>query len=1179
MQLLRNVFSCLVLICCSVFAAAQTGTIQGTVTDGSGAVISDAKITATSKQTGASRTAVSSDSGAFSIPTLAVGLYSVTVEKTGFAPVKFNEVSVTVAQIVPLNAKLDVGSVQETVTVSGQIAAPVETESSQVSNLVDSTEVKALPLITRNPYELVLLSPGSSQSNSGLGGFNINGARDRNNNFLLDGVDNNDTSVPGIAGGAIASNPENTEEFRIITNNFNAEYGRNTGAIVDVVTKSGTNSLHLDAYWFGRYKNIGGSRDWFNPGEGPNASPQNPYVRNQFGYSIGGPIRKNKTFFFFNQEFQRFPTAQTASVVVPTPQFLSGKFTWHGVGFSDPNSTTPIPVSVPVDLTPGSPQNQFFAGVFGSSASPGLDPTMQKVFSLYPAATSLNPDGVSGLFFFPDASNQRSYQATAKLDHRFTDNEVLSVRYGYDPTKDPSPFFDATLPNNVGSTAISAIGQGLSVDLTSTLHSTMINSFRFGRNHIIADFSCTGLNTLNSPFPLDQFGHGSEFVMGPFGSLACARDTLLSDGQGRTTGTVSFDDNLSWVKGAHTWKFGAEFRDIHEQGDSNFFQRRQIATNVGTQFGGFDVIGAANTVTPDNPSATLDPSTVNFTSLSDAAGAWFGAVIGDNESQFFNKDGSRRTNDNKFFIQHEYGFYGQDSWKIRTNLTLNLGLRYQFNGVPYEKNGNLSNLYTDPTSFPVVFQLAGPGTGRLLFNNDFSQFEPRVGFSWDPWRDGKTAVRGSFGIFHDRVFGNLFGNSRGNPPFQASYAAQPFETINNALFGAGFFPVQPPNQPFDPSIPDGALQAPQIFPRNFRNPALNSWFFGVQRELPGQLVADIAYVGNNSHHIYRDIDPNPPQPALVAQLLAFCSDPNNSFGCTPATVSGAGNLYSGAEFGSLPFNAVAHNAIGRGSLSAVLVDSGGNANYNSLQLKLTKRLQHGLQIQGSYTWSHAIDDSNDPIVPGGGGVSFVRNPLDPGQDRGNSDHDIRHVGVIKYIYELPFGRGKSFASQGVIGHILEGFQLSGIVTAQSGRAFDIIGTRDSQRVGRVGRTDLIGNAFDLSGVSFPVGTKAYFNPNAFTNPAFDRPGFVGRNQFHGPSFFNSDLSLSKKTHLSERLSLETRLEVYNLLNHANFRTPGEIDAQGNALGTPLFGAITQQIGRPDGTTGARQMQMAAKLIW
>ncbi len=317
----------------------------------------------------------------------------------------------------------------------------------------------------------------------------------------------------------------------------------------------------------------------------------------------------------------------------------------------------------------------------------------------------------------------------------------------------------------MGSTAATSIGKGLAANLASTFHSTLINSFSFNWNHINADFACTGLDVLNNPYPLDQFGHGSEFVMGPFSSFACGRGALLADGQGRSTGTTSYADTLTWVKGAHTWKFGAEFRYIHERGASNFTQRRQINSTTGTSFGGFDVIGGGNTVTADNPGDTLDPSTVNFTTLSDAASAWYGLVVGDTQAQFFNKDQTRRGDDSKLYIQHEYGFYGQDSWKVRRNFTLNLGLRYQFNSVPYEKNGVMSNLYTDPKSAPVVFQTAGPGTGRLFYNNDFSNIEPRVGFSWDPWNDGKTAVRASFGIFHDRNFGNLFGNSRGNPPF------------------------------------------------------------------------------------------------------------------------------------------------------------------------------------------------------------------------------------------------------------------------------------------------------------------------------------------------------------------------------------------------------------------------------
>ncbi len=322
MQRQRILFGCILVVLTATFALAQTGSITGIVQDPTGAVVAGASVTATNQATGAITKVDSNGSGNYTLSNLPVGDYKVTFEKQGFKNLQFDNVNVSVALVLPLDAQFQVGSAQETVNVSVENEAPVETETSQVSNLVDDTRMKALPLITRNPYELVLLSPGTAQS-TGSGGFVVNGSRDRNNNFLLDGVDNNDTSVPGIAGGVLSASPENSEEFRIITDNFNAEYGRNTGAIIDVVTKSGTNSFHGNAYWFGRYNNIGGARDWFNPQSG---GPPNPYVRNQFGYSIGGPIWKNKTFFFFNQEFQRFPTSNTISATGPNPGLSSTGF-------------------------------------------------------------------------------------------------------------------------------------------------------------------------------------------------------------------------------------------------------------------------------------------------------------------------------------------------------------------------------------------------------------------------------------------------------------------------------------------------------------------------------------------------------------------------------------------------------------------------------------------------------------------------------------------------------------------------------------------------------------------------------------------------------------------------------------------------------------------------------------
>ena len=317
MNRLRFFLGSMILVLTATFALAQTASIGGTVTDSGGAVVVGAEITVRNVGSNATRTATSSGTGAYSVPSLPPGVYEVTAKMASFKAFHAPDIQLTVAQALPLDIRLEPGAVTEEVQVRADQISTVDLEDSQVSNLVDERAIKDLPLITRNPYELVLLSPGTSQTNSRLGGITVNGARERNNNFLLDGVDNNDTSVPGGIVSVLGADPESTQEFRVITNNFNAEYGRNTGAIIDVVTKSGTNQFHGDAYEFGRWNAFGGARDWFNRAS---EGPQDPYIRHQFGFSIGGPIRKDKTFFFFNDEMDRFITTLTGHVRLCPPR-------------------------------------------------------------------------------------------------------------------------------------------------------------------------------------------------------------------------------------------------------------------------------------------------------------------------------------------------------------------------------------------------------------------------------------------------------------------------------------------------------------------------------------------------------------------------------------------------------------------------------------------------------------------------------------------------------------------------------------------------------------------------------------------------------------------------------------------------------------------------------------------
>ena len=368
------------------------------------------------------------------------------------------------------------------------------------------------------------------------------------------------------------------------------------------------------------------------------------------------------------------------------------------------------------------------------------------------------------------------------------------MRYGYDGFKDPDPFHDDILPGNLGASAEKSIGQALSANLVSSLTSNVLNSFNFGWNHIYATFRCTNNGSFDSITPVDRFGNGSDFLMNPFTSFGCT--SLLSDGQFRKTGTVSYGDGLSWVHGAHTFKFGGDFRNIGESGPSSFNSRRQVGTATFTNFGISLLQGVAN------PSVALE----------DAVSAYYGFVWSDLNAQFFNKGGTREATDDKKFRQHEYDWYGQDTWKVRRNFTLTLGLRYQLDGVPYEENANFSNLLESPASpAPLTMSIVGPGTGNQLYKTDYSNIEPRVGFSWDPWSDGKTAIRAAFGIFHDRVFGNLFGNARGNPPFEQDYQQFPLDSFNGFYGGAINGPVVLPNPP--DQVPSPIIPTELIWPR------------------------------------------------------------------------------------------------------------------------------------------------------------------------------------------------------------------------------------------------------------------------------------------------------------------------------------------------------------------------------
>ncbi len=1130
---------------------AQTASVTGTTMDATGAAVPGVMVTAKNTETNATRNAQSGDTGLYRIPNLLPGVYEILFQKQGFKNIRFTGVKLTVDQVLTLDVTIEISPVAQTVEVNAQALAQIELDTAQISNVVDQQRISELPLILRDPYQLILLSPGVVQTN-GIGGFSVNGQRERNNNFMLDGVDNNDTEVPGIAGGITSLNPDSTQEFRVITNNFLPEYGRNTGAIIDIITKSGTNDVHGNGYWFGRYA-AQGARDFFNHNLDPDTGlvePKNPYVRNDFGGSLGGPIRKDKTFWFANYEGQRFVTSLTNTSTVPAAAFKSGVFAFQP---DPPAPGQPLPPPITVDLRPTSAQN-VTDQLFGAKL--GADPTIQKIFGLYPSPNGGSVDNPlstqRALFRFPSASRQTSDTVTAKVDHNFTSNQRFSVRYSFNRFIDPNPFHTDFLPGLDSVTTFQRT-QGWSFNLTSTFSSTLINEARFGANRTNLQFGCGGVSTFDGFGGVDPFGRGRDYGLAGVSGFGCF--TLGdSNGQARFTGTWNPSDTLTLVHGKHIFKVGTDFHIVYSNSFDDFFSRAALGFDVFSTFG-FPAID----LDPSTPCDVFDPNLAGCDlgsprlqrTLQDMAWMYYGVVSTQSQTEFFDKNGTRSGSDLRGFRQREFRVFGQDAFKVTPHLTFNYGLAWQFYGVPFEVNGLLSTLLTDPSGkAPFTFVLAGRGPGTQLYKNRYTDFEPRIGFAWDPFGKGKTSVRGAYGIFHDRTFGNLFGNARANPPFQTGFFDFPGDILPNVGL--------PPNLSATSVVNDGDLNGNIVlFDQDFRNPMTQSWNMGIQHEVFPNVLVDVNYVGSLSTYLFRVVDGNPPQPALVAQLLALG---------IPASALQFNILRFGGDFGLLPFNATNNSALFEPALNKSIAAS----NYHALQAKITKRMSRGFQIEGAYTWSHSIDNASDPLVPGAGNRSFPRNSFNLRQERGDSDFDTRQRLVINYIYEPPFGRGRGRWSQGVLGRVFEGWQISGITTISSGLPFDIFGNRDNQHTGLSDRPDLIGNPNPPAGSD-----KTQTGPaaTAFALAPFGRAGNMGRNHFVGPGIVNFDMTLKKTTALTERIKLDIRSEFYNLFNRAQFGQPV------NSIVSGEFGMSLSQVGRPDGTSGARQIQFATKIIF
>lgn len=1139
----------------SVLAQGSFGDLRGIVTDSAGSVVAGAAVEVRNQGTNETRNVTTNGNGEYVARNLNVGSYTITVTSAGFAATTARDVKVSVAFTTEQNLSLAAAGAEAIVTVtSGDTATQVNTTDQQLSTIISNKKIMDLPLLSRDPSGLVLLAPGTVQTDSGLGGFTINGSRERNNNFMVDGVDNNDTDVPGIPGGVATPNIDATEEFRVITGNFNAEFGRNTGGIITTATKRGTNNFHGNAYLYYRSDKYA-ARNFFD-------DEIAPLDRKQYGGSFGGPIWKDKLFFFFNYEGNRSKAGAPQFRVVPTAAARTGLFTTAQFGT--------------LDIRPNGPNNGT-SEILGLGADPVFNPiSLQILNAIYPlpnyptnGAFPTPLPGAFEIYSFNYTAKNTIDSIAGRTDFLINDKNTLtfSVNYGKGDFSFGAPTFDTTddelrTPQKGGVYAF---------NLLSTVKSNMLNEFRIGTNRIDVAFDGAGdgavPNTVNDR--INQIFTANGATLSSFGTANARNLNLITpftsivnfDTQTRITGTTTIGDSFTWTRGNHTFKFGGEARLVYSNGQSNFGRQETIDFGLAANFGAPTVFDNGGVPISTTGTGGLVNDYLSFLS---------GIVAVQTQTQFFGKDSQRDENDIRRYRTNEYALFFQDSWRVRSDLTLNLGVRYDYATVPYEKDGLLANLVDqDPSGRTPVggFQFITVGKNSdnpdiPLYDPDYNNFAPRVGFAYSPsFKDGilgrifggpgKSSFRGGFGIFYDRVFTNLFGNTSANPPFALSQFAIP---LNDDPSGTVIFANNVPRLATATATNranDGDELTVVLFPTSRNNilqekfviPSSNSWNLGFQRDLGGNFLLEADYVGTKGVNLIRSID------AQMASIARANAINGTNLGVTTS-------LRTNYLRGTL------NTAFAGSGQGAFLIVSTGNSRYDAMQLRLTKTLtkaKFGLgQLQAFYTWSHSIDDAPDSLVTGAGDRSLPRDSsgFTGGllAERGDSSFDVRHRFVSNFIYELPFLRGNSWLDR-----LAGNWTVSGIYQMQSGFPISIFANGvDVQGTGLSGRASYNTRSDRLSSTQTPGNTRNYTGPDRslFTgipcvgnNPAnpnsvsgctilgAPRQGTVGRSAFRGPKFSNFDFSVIKRIPINETVRFSVRADFFNLFNMVNFGVP------------------------------------------
>ncbi len=1080
------------------------GTILGSVTDPSGAFVAGATVKVRNLATGIERTTVTSGDGSYNVPELPIGTYSVTVTQTGFQTAVTNDVEVDVATERRVDAQLKTGQVNQMVEVSGGDLPQIETQSNDLGGVITAQVADDMPVNGRDYTKLIYLNPGVagspdqiSDSPGSFGEFSMNGARGRSNNYLLDGTDMNDgyRNDPAINQAGVFGTPatilpiDAVAEVNVLSN-FQPEYGRNAGAVINIVTKSGANKIHGTGGEYMRNDALD-ARNYFNPSSQPKASFHN----NQFGASLGGPIIKDKTFFYVDYEGQREPVGVVTLSSVPTGTAPDGSL----------------------------------------SPSDSTNPVIQNLLSRHPwpAPNLLNPGGISngGLasVISPSYNNLTSF--IAKIDQNFNANNILTGRYFFGDSLQSFPLALAAeggqLPgfNTITPTRV----QLASLSYVHTFGANKVNELRYGWNRFAEGF-----------FPADQAFHPSSIGLcaatATTGPNSCdgappfdsGLPVMLVSGvaqlgansgvpRNRIDSNDQVIDNFSWKINKHDLKFGFDFHRTtvsQPEFDHNFRGRLEFSN------------------TYDNNGNLIATGLQNFLA-GDITGGF----------QYFG-NAARHTFENSF------GLYAQDSYRLTPHFTLNYGLRWDYMGVLGEKNNflsNITNLDLAGGTFTLT-QVGQPGLSSL-YNSDKKDFAPRASIAWDVTGKGKTVVRSGFGVFFDAPSQDMImGHLPYSPYFDPGPAFNNAPTVplaqqilSTGLAGSvATYGIQNGVPTYAPTTACNYECDSFGFDRNIKTPYMENYNLNIQQQLTSKTVIQIGYVGSQGHRLWRFFDLSQPSQAAIwnADCLGQTPMPANGIGPCP---QGGGAIQ---DYG-VPRNYIPSNPYG--SVYLLQENSTGKSNYNALQTSFRINGWHGITSVVNFVWSRSMDNSSD-------GEDFEPNAAQPNDSNnpqleyGPSNFNIPRRLTWNFSYQLP-------KMGGDWQRLKNGWGIDSIVNLQDGQPFQLnYNFEDDYSGGGNGfdRPDVVGpikydaknplNYLDLSSFAIPcqITAAAQAAPSGTAGdcvPGTRHYGNEGRDALHGPTFKEWNFAVYKNTSITERFNMQFRVDFFNILNHPNFANP------------------------------------------